>query len=160
MCSIMGYTGTDLPLAKLMEGFIKTESRGPDMSRVIPLEAGTLFFHRLAIMGLDEAGMQPFQLGDNWVVCNGELYGFRPVKAKLQEKGYVFASDSDCEIILPLYHELGLGMFATLDAEFAMIIYDAKKKEFIAARDPIGIRPLFYGTAKPGKSSSHQRPKT
>lgn len=84
-----GVYGTDLPLAKLMEGFIKTESRGPDMSRVIPLEAGTLFFHRLAIMGLDEAGMQPFQLGDNWVVCNGELYGFRPVKAKLQEKGYV-----------------------------------------------------------------------
>lgn len=151
MCSIMGYTGTDLPLAKLMEGFVKTESRGPDMSRVIPVEDGTLFFHRLAIMGLDEAGMQPFHLGDDWVVCNGELYGFRPVKAKLQEKGYQFASDSDCEIILPLYREMGLEMFSTLDAEFAMVIYDAAKHDFIAARDPIGIRPLFYGYSETGK---------
>ena len=55
-------------------------------------------------------------------VCNGELYGFRPVKKALEAKGYVFASDSDCEIILPLWQEYGTDMFAGLDAEFAMII--------------------------------------
>ena len=71
-------------------------------------------------------------------------YGFRPLKEKLAER-YTFQSDSDCEIILPLYREYGLSMFAMLDAEFAMVIYDAKRDRYIAARDPIGIRPLFYG---------------
>ena len=53
------------------------------------------------------------------MVCNGELYGFRPVKKALEDKGYVFHSDSDCEILLPLYEEYGTDMFAMLDAEFA-----------------------------------------
>lgn len=57
----------------------------------------------------------------------------------------MFASDSDCEIILPLWQEYGTDMFAGLDAEFAMIIYDSASDSLVAARDPIGIRPLFYG---------------
>lgn len=57
----------------------------------------------------------------------------------------MFASDSDCEIILPLWQEYGTEMFAGLDAEFAMIIYDSASDSLVAARDPIGIRPLFYG---------------
>ena len=89
----------------------------------------------LAIMGLTEAGMQPFELDGDMVVCNGELYGFRPLKRQLTEKGYEFKSGSDCEIILPLYREYGLSMFAKLDAEFAMIIYDAKRGGLVAARD-------------------------
>ena len=59
-------------------------------------------------------------------------------------------SGSDCELILPLYEEYGVGMFKLLDAEFAMIIYDGKTGEYIAARDPIGIRPLFYGYSDEG----------
>ena len=65
-------------------------------------------------------------------------------------KGYSFVSGSDCELILPLYEEYGVGMFKLLDAEFAMIIYDGKTGEYIAARDPIGIRPLFYGYSDEG----------
>ena len=79
-----------------------------------------------------------------------KLYGFRPVKAELEAEGYTFASDSDCEIILPLYYKYGLAMFKHLDAEFAMILYDSRKKLLIAARDPIGIRPLFYGYSESG----------
>jgi len=89
--------------------------------------------------------MQPFLLGGNAVVCNGELYGFRRTKEELIAKGYTFISDSDCEIILPLYEKMGVSMFGALDAEFAMVIYDADKKQYIAARDPIGIRPLYFG---------------
>ena len=63
----------------------------------------------------------------------------------LEQRGYVFESGSDCEIILPLYHEYGLEMFQMLDAEFAMVLYDGKRDRFVAARDPIGIRPLYYG---------------
>ncbi len=77
MCSIMGYTAKDLRLEDLTRGFARTKSRGPDTSRTLETPAGWLFFHRLAIMGLTEYGMQPFTLGGSSVVCNGELYGFR-----------------------------------------------------------------------------------
>ena len=96
-------------------------------------------------MGLTPSGMQPFELDGSYVVCNGELYGFEKQKATLNQKGYTFKSDSDCEILLPMYFEYGTDMFAMLDAEFACIIYDGKTGEYIAARDPIGIRPLYYG---------------
>ena len=59
--------------------------------------------------------------------ATAELYGFRPVKAQLEAEGYAFQSDSDCEIILPLYYKYGLEMFKHLDAEFAMILYDSRR---------------------------------
>ena len=157
MCSIIGFTKRSIPLELAMRGFEETVSRGPDMSRFVEAGEGWLGFHRLAIMGLTPEGMQPFELDGNMVVCNGELYGFRPVRRRIAKK-YQFKSDSDCEIILPLYRELGLGMFARLDAEFAMIIYDAKLG-LVAARDPIGIRPLYYGYLPDGSAAFASEPK-
>ncbi len=152
MCSIMGYTGTDIPLSRLETAFAATKSRGPDGSRVLSLSAGTLLFHRLAIMGPEPAGMQPFTAPDgSAVVCNGELYGFRELKRKLEAKGYRFVSGSDCELLLPLWRERGAEMFAELDAEFALVLYDAPADSFVAARDPIGIRPLYYGYSESGR---------
>ena len=145
MCSIMGYCSGRADLTAFQRGFDQTISRGPDDSRVVDTGRGLLGFHRLAIMGLTPSGMQPFELDGSWAVCNGELYGFRAQRAELEAKGYTFQSDSDCEILLPLYREYGVGMFAMLDAEFACILYDGEAGEFIAARDPIGIRPLYYG---------------
>ncbi len=144
MCSIMGLTTKTLQQKDFQEFFDMTISRGPDMSRIIETGSGYLCFHRLAIMGLTESGMQPFTMGKDAVVCNGEIYCFRSLKEKLSRK-YSFKSGSDCEIILPMYREYGLDMFKMLDAEFAMIIYDGEKDKYIAARDPIGIRPLFFG---------------
>lgn len=150
MCSIMGYCSALADLDKFKTGFDKTISRGPDDSRILKTPGGILGFHRLAIMGLTPEGMQPFTLGENAVVCNGEIYGFRPLKKELIQKGYTFKSESDCEILLPLYKEYGTDMFAKLDAEYALIIYDGEHDSWIAARDPIGIRPLFYGYDKDG----------
>lgn len=152
MCSVMGYCGALSDLfdeAAFMEGFNKTISRGPDDTRIVKLKSGILAYHRLAIMGLSSSGMQPFELDGNYVVCNGEIYGFDKFKKNLSPK-YSFVSESDCEIILPLYKEYGVEFFKMLDAEFAMIIYDGKSENFIAARDPIGIRPLYYGYDKAG----------
>lgn len=120
------------------------------MQRIIEKEKVILGFERLAIMGLTKEGMQPFVLGDNAIVCNGEIYGFRKLKRELESE-YTFKSDSDCEILLPLYEKYGLEMFRKLDAEFACIIYDAERQDLVAARDPIGIRPLFYGYPKEGE---------
>ena len=146
----MGYLGSAISFADYKKAFEKTISRGPDMSKITELKRGYLSFHRLAIMGLSPEGMQPFKLGDNFLVCNGEIYGFRPIKKEL-EKEYTFVSESDCEILLPMYEKYGTDMFAMLDAEYALIIYDAKKDSLIAARDPIGIRPLYYGYDEDGE---------
>lgn len=156
MCSIMGYAGPRVPEKKFDECFSKTFTRGPDGKQIVSLEEGMLGFQRLSIMGLSPEGMQPFNLNSNYLVCNGEIYGilkgngensitWRQEKRLLEEKGYKFKSESDCEILLPLYELYGEKMFAMLDAEFALIIYDSKSKSFVAARDPIGIRPLYYG---------------
>ena len=144
MCSIMGYCSRNAAMDLFEKGFEKTISRGPDDSRIVDTGEGILGFRRLAIMGLTPSGMQPFQLGKSYIVCNGEIYGFEKLRKELSGK-YSFVSDSDCEILLPLYKEYGMKMFSMLDAEFACIIYDGDTKEYIAARDPIGIRPLYYG---------------
>ena len=165
MCSIMCYVGklteqeSEAFLPKFTEGFEKTISRGPDISQVLKFGSGVCAFHRLAIMDLDETGMQPFCLDGSYSICNGELYGFRKLKRDLEAKGYAFTSDSDCEIILPLYREYDTEMFALLDAEFAMVIYDAKADTFVAARDPIGIRPLYYGYTESGAILFASEPK-
>ena len=89
------------------------------MERILKAGESVLCFQRLSIMGLSEEGMQPFSLHGNHVVCNGELYGFKAVRQELKKEGYSFKSDSDCEIILPMYEKYGCGMFSHLDAEFA-----------------------------------------
>ena len=149
MCSFLVYTKNDVSMKDFKEGLEKIKYRGPDMTRVIE-DNGMWGFNRLAIMGLNDSGMQPFVRENKKVVCNGEIYGFRKIKDNLIKKGYDFKSESDCEILLPLLKEKGLDMFKELDAEFACVMFDGK--DFIAARDPIGIRPLFYGYSKVSKN--------
>ena len=159
MCSIMGYCDVCTDIAAFTDGFMETVSRGPDDSRIVDTGHGLLGFHRLAIMGLTPEGMQPFEMDGSYVVCNGEIYGYEKCKAKLLEKGYSFRSGSDCEILLPLYKEYGVEMFKILDAEYALILFDGQTKQFIAARDPIGIRPLYYGYDKKGVIAFASEPK-
>ena len=149
MCSIMGYCGCGVTLSAFRAGFAETVLRGPDESRVTDTGRGLLGFHRLAIMGLSPKGMQPFELDGSYAVCNGEIYGFRQLREQLSGS-YTFRSGSDCEVLLPLYRQYGTDMFRMLDAEFALILYDAEADEYIAARDPIGIRPLYYGYDRAG----------
>lgn len=149
MCSIMSYCGSVADYDLFLKGFENTVSRGPDDSRIVDTGNGLLAYHRLAIMELSPRGMQPFKLGSSYVICNGEIYGFQKIKEELSAN-YTFETDSDCEVLLPMYMEYGTDMFAMLDAEFACVIYDGETGKFIAARDPIGIRPLYYGYDKNG----------
>ncbi len=183
MCSILGFCGKDTEGKIIKDALEKTHSRGPDDYRVMETGNGFLAFNRLAIMGLTENGMQPFAYGGKktlkyskqmyadskittkpegseiLLVCNGEIYGFRKSKEELLAKGYEFISDSDCEILPALYKEYGTDMFAKLDAEYALILYDAEKDSYIAARDPIGIRPLYYGKTAAGTFVFASEPK-
>ena len=159
MCSIMGYCGSGVTFDVFKQHFEATKSRGPDDTRIVDTGKGLLGFHRLAIMGLHPEGMQPFELHGSYVVCNGEIYGFDKFKAELS-KTYHFISESDCEVLLPLYEKYGVDMFAMLDAEYALILFDAKTGSLVAARDPIGIRPLYYGYDKAGEILFASEPKS
>ena len=174
MCSILSYCGNGATYETIERAMEKTHSRGPDARRILKAGKGWIGFNRLSIMGLTDEGMQPFVFrnrstlknqngsdleSDIILACNGEIYGFRKQKEELFSKGYSFISDSDCEILPALYTEYGTHMFDRLDAEFALVLYDAKNDEFIAARDPIGIRPLYYGVTDDGTYVFASEPK-
>ncbi|MCR5469090.1 MAG: asparagine synthase B [Lachnospiraceae bacterium] len=175
MCSIMTICDKGVAYSDVRKALEKTASRGPDASRLISVGNGWMGFNRLAIMGLTEEGMQPFALNnknsnsvketdennyDVYLVCNGEIYGFREQKKELEERGYHFNSGSDCEILPAMYKEYGTEMFSSLDAEYALVLYDAESDSFIAARDPIGIRPLYYGLTGTGAYMFASEPKS
>ena len=147
MCGILVSCGPETELEAFEKGLETLKDRGPDDWRIRNAGQGLMGFRRLAIMGLNSGGMQPFERNGNLAVCNGELYGFRTMKETLLPE-YDLSSGSDCELILPMYEKYGTDMFSMLDAEFVCVIYDAEKDTYIAARDPIGIRPMFYGFTK------------
>ncbi|MDO4466367.1 MAG: asparagine synthase B [Bacillota bacterium] len=150
MCTIMAYFKKEAPVKAFEQALLETTSRGPDMQKIVEVQGGLLGFQRLSIMGLSPEGMQPFVQDGMYCICNGEIYGFRKIKEELIQKGYTFQSESDCEVLIPMYKEMGVSMFKELDAEYACILYDETNNSIIAARDPIGIRPLFYGFDKEG----------
>jgi len=154
MCGIFVFKGTSRSEAALSEAFGTLAHRGPDSTHVDVLEKGLFFgFHRLALRGLTDAGMQPFRspAGDA-LVCNGEIYNHESLAAELGS-GFQPLSGSDCEVLLPLIEAHGFARsVSSLDAEFALVHWDARARRLQAARDPIGIRPLFYGTTEvPGE---------
>ena len=178
----MGYCSKDGDWPALQEALKRTVSRGPDDTRTVDTGNGWIGFNRLSIMGTTDEGMQPFvyrnrttclaselsetEMGycvpdDSEIVlaCNGEIYGFRKIREELLQKGYQFISGSDCEILPALYKEYGTDLFRMLDAEFALILYDRVQDTWIAARDPIGIRPLYYGTCEDGTFVFASEPK-
>ena len=148
MCGFMVYTKKDITKNDFKRDFEKIKYRGPNMTNILETEEGIFGFHRLSIMDLSNNGMQPFELKKNVLVCNGEIYNYKEFKEELKQDGIDFISNSDCEVLLPMFRKYGLKMFKKLDAEFAMVMYDENSNSFIAARDSIGIRPLFYGYSK------------
>ena len=149
MCGILVSTDTGVSMDAFHAGMRALENRGPDCSRILETEHGVFGFQRLAIMGPGAEGMQPFERNGSICVCNGELYGFRKMRMKYVPE-YMPVSMSDCEIILPMFEKYGTSMFSFFDAEFVLVIYDAETDDIIAARDPIGIRPMFYGFRENG----------
>ncbi|MBU0996675.1 MAG: asparagine synthase B [Firmicutes bacterium] len=144
MCGIIV---SEMEVKGLESGLKKITKRGPDSSSVIQYKDNVFMFNRLAIMDLHETGMQPFVYGNNILVANAEIYNYKLLKNEYCSL-IDFKGASDCEVLLPLYEQFKCEMFSMLDAEFAIVLYDSSLDGLIAARDPLGIRPLFYGKLK------------
>lgn len=143
MCGILGGNN---PVWDYHKGIECMKHRGPDGSRISPLDDFTLAFARLAIMDLSEHGMQPMFSYDNQVgiVFNGEIYGYQKLRNRLMQKGYQFRSTSDTEVILNAYLEWGEKFITKVDGMFGMAIYDKRDNTVKLFRDRIGIKPLYY----------------
>lgn len=123
-------------------------ARGPDGSGLwVNQDGRTGFGHvRLAIIDLSEGGAQPMHASDGrlTITFNGEIYNYRELRAELQAKGRAFRSGSDTEVLLQLYAEYGAGMVSRLRGMFAFGLWDADKQTLLLARDPLGIKPLYW----------------
>ncbi|MCP4138119.1 MAG: asparagine synthase (glutamine-hydrolyzing) [bacterium] len=155
MCGIAGYynvqTGqpAELPLVQSMTESL--EHRGPDDYGYFTSGPLALGHSRLSIIDL-AGGHQPIFNEDKsiTVVFNGEIFNYIELRAILIEKGHHFYTQSDTEVLVHAYEEYGKDFVQHLNGQFAIALWDEKKKELILARDRVGIRPLFYSILPDG----------
>jgi asparagine synthase (glutamine-hydrolysing) len=123
-------------------------ARGPDGNGLWVNEEGRIGFGhvRLAIIDLSEGGAQPMHASDGrlTITFNGEIYNYRELRAELQGRGRIFRSESDTEVLLQLYAEYGAAMVSRLRGMFAFGLWDADRRTLLLARDPLGIKPLYW----------------
>lgn len=107
--------------------------------------SGLLVHRRLSIIDL-ATGDQPMAIDDGryWIVFNGEIYNFPAIRATLETSGVVFRTTSDTEVILHVYRRWGIEGFQRLNGIFALALYDATRRELVLARDPVGVKPLYW----------------
>lgn len=129
----------------------KIRHRGPDWSGIYCGGSAILAHERLSIVD-PQSGGQPLYSPDKKVVLavNGEIYNHREIRKEYAGK-YDFQTGSDCEVILALYKEYGIHFLEKLNGIFAFVLYDSEKDEFLIARDPIGVIPLYIGYDSDGK---------
>ncbi|MDU1903840.1 MAG: asparagine synthase B [Dysgonomonas sp.] len=129
----------------------KIRHRGPDWSGIFCSDKAILVHERLSIVGID-SGKQPLFSKDNNLVLavNGEIYNHQNIRNRFKDT-YEFQSNSDCEVILPLYREKGAELFEELNGIFAFALYDKEKDTYLIGRDHMGIIPLYMGYDKAGQ---------
>ena len=129
----------------------KIRHRGPDWSGIYCGGSAILAHERLSIVD-PESGKQPLFSPDkkHVLAVNGEIYNHQAIRRQYADK-YQFQTGSDCEVILALYREKGIHFLEDISGIFAFALYDAEKDEFLIARDPIGVIPLYIGYDSEGK---------
>ncbi len=149
MCGIVGVVNLrdaappTVAIARQMLGMIR--HRGPDEFGIYHDDRAVLGNARLSIIDL-QGGQQPIgnEDGSLWIVFNGEIFNYLELRPHLTAKGHRFQTDCDTEVILHLYEEYGADCLNYLNGQFAIAIWDNRKRRLFLARDRVGIRPLFY----------------
>src|SRR5947199_7685080 len=123
-------------------------ARGPDGAGLwMSADERTGLAHRrLAIIDLSDAGAQPMATADArlHITFNGEIYNYRELRRELEARGYRFQSNFDTEVLLHLYADRGADMVHAVRGMYAFAIWDEREKDLFLARDPFGIKPLYY----------------
>jgi asparagine synthase (glutamine-hydrolysing) len=149
MCGIAGFLDLrnerpvdEAVLSRMTDALVH---RGPDSGGRFVEKSVAIGFRRLSIIDL-ERGQQPIFNEDGSLVltCNGEIYNYRELREQLLQKGHVFRSGTDVEVLVHLYEEEGPEFLSKLNGQFALAIYDRKARSLSLARDQFGICPLFY----------------
>lgn len=144
MCGIAGHWGIDD--AGYLDGMLRAiHHRGPDDEGRYCRPSGAFGMRRLSIIDL-ETGSQPVSNEDGSIhlVFNGEIYNYRRLREELLQKGHCFGSQTDTEVIVHLYEELGMECLQLLRGMFTFALYDGRKDTLFIARDRLGIKPLYY----------------
>lgn len=155
MCGIVGIfnirDGVGALRAKALKMSAKIRHRGPDWNGVYAGKSAILAHERLSIVD-PESGRQPLFSPDakQILAVNGEIYNHQSIRKRYAGK-YEFGTQSDCEVILPLYREKGVDFLEDISGIFAFALYDEEKDDFLIARDPIGVIPLYIGHDTDGK---------
>jgi asparagine synthase (glutamine-hydrolysing) len=149
MCGIAGIISIDGGIVEkdMLERMTRLlHHRGPDdMGLYLDRNVG-LGHRRLSIVDLSPAGHQPMNYADGryWITYNGEVYNFRDIRAELEEKGYVFKSQTDTEVILAAYTEWGEQCLQRFNGMWAFAIWDTQQRKLFCCRDRFGIKPFYY----------------
>jgi asparagine synthase (glutamine-hydrolysing) len=149
MCSIFGVLEIRQDLQTVRKMALQQSRllrhRGPDWSGIYTADKAVLAHERLAIVDVN-TGAQPIlsENGKQALAVNGEIYNHLPIREQFAGR-YAFRTESDCEVILPLYLEHGPDFLEQLTGMFAFCLYDEEKDFWMMARDPLGIIPLYYG---------------
>ncbi|HVF61884.1 MAG TPA: asparagine synthase (glutamine-hydrolyzing) [Thermoanaerobaculia bacterium] len=153
MCGINGLlrlspAAPPLDREELLRTRERMAARGPDGAGdwVSPEGRTALASRRLAILDLSAAGDQPMASADGRLraVLNGEIYNFRELRAALEREGRRFRSHSDTEVLLALYAREGAAMLRRLRGMFGLALWDEAEQTLLLARDPLGVKPLYY----------------
>lgn len=147
MCGFLtAFYNQKIPSVGLQWGLDRMIHRGPDAAGVWESPSAYLGHRRLAIMDLDQRATQPMlsACGRYRIVFNGEIYNFRSLRDHLKNQGVVFRTTSDTEVILEGFARAGLDLLPELQGMFAFVIWDQQHNRGFAARDPYGIKPLYY----------------
>jgi asparagine synthase (glutamine-hydrolysing) len=144
MCGICGFNWGDRRLAEAMAEAIR--HRGPDDHATYADDGCSLGHRRLSIIDLSPDGRQPMSNEDGsvWIVFNGEIYNFPELRDRLLQKGHVFRSRSDTEVIVHAYEEYGVDCIRHLRGMFGFALWDRNRRQLLLVRDRIGIKPLYY----------------
>ncbi|MDD3041143.1 asparagine synthase B [Bacteroides sp.] len=155
MCGIAGILNIKSQSRELRNKVLKMAQkirhRGPDWSGIYVGGSAILAHERLSIVDPESGGQPLFSPDRKQVLAvNGEIYNHREIRTRYTGK-YHFQTGSDCEVILALYKEKGIHFLEELNGIFAFVLYDEEKDEFLIARDPIGVIPLYIGKDKEGR---------
>lgn len=150
MCGICGQynftSGAPVESGTIQRMMDTIVHRGPDDSGLHLDGSLGLGFRRLAILDLSPAGHQPMSDPEQsvWVVFNGEIYNFHELRKELESKGYSFRSNCDTEVIVHGYKEWGDAVLERFNGMFGLAIWDVRKRRLVLARDPMGIKPIYF----------------